>query len=139
MQILQFLSVDAFETEYKRSFFNAHTKKLESKLAHPPLCSLFKKLLLTELIISALYDLSNKRKRFRFLENPWFVSAMAYVGKFGIAASFAVIYVFASELYPTVVRAIGMGMSSMVAGFGLILGPQLVRLVLFFALNSKMS
>lgn len=61
-------------------------------------------------------------------DNPWFVSAMAYVGKFGIAASFAVIYVFASELYPTVVRGVGMGMSSMVAGSGLILGPHLIRL-----------
>ncbi|VDK30686.1 unnamed protein product [Gongylonema pulchrum] len=64
-------------------------------------------------------------------EHPWFIAAMAYVGKFGIAASFAVIYIFSGELYPTVVRAIGMGMSSMVAGSGLILAPYLVRLVGF--------
>ncbi|VDK43909.1 unnamed protein product [Anisakis simplex] len=61
-------------------------------------------------------------------EHPWIISGLAYVGKFGIAGSFAVIYIFAGELYPTVLRAMGMGMSSMVAGFGLILGPYLVRL-----------
>ncbi|VDM38107.1 unnamed protein product [Toxocara canis] len=61
-------------------------------------------------------------------EHPWIIAGLAYVGKFGIAGSFAVIYIFAGELYPTVVRAIGMGMSSMVAGLGLILGPHLVRL-----------
>ena len=49
---------------------------------------------------------------------------MAFVGKFGIAGSFAVIYIFAGELYPTVVRAFGMGMSSMVAGIGLVRFPH---------------
>ncbi|VDN52935.1 unnamed protein product [Dracunculus medinensis] len=61
-------------------------------------------------------------------KHPWVVAGLAYTGKFGIAASFAVIYIFAGELYPTVVRAIGMGMSSMVAGLGLILAPHVVRL-----------
>ncbi|EFO15376.2 hypothetical protein LOAG_13134, partial [Loa loa] len=61
-------------------------------------------------------------------EHPLFVAIMAYVGKFGIAASFAVIYLFSGELYPTVLRALGMGMSSMVAGSGLILAPYVVRL-----------
>uniref|UniRef100_A0A914VRE5 Major facilitator superfamily (MFS) profile domain-containing protein n=1 Tax=Plectus sambesii TaxID=2011161 RepID=A0A914VRE5_9BILA len=58
----------------------------------------------------------------------WMVAGLAFLGKFGIAGSFAVIYIFAGELYPTVVRAVGMGMSSMVAGSGLILGPYLIRL-----------
>ncbi|VDK84968.1 unnamed protein product, partial [Onchocerca ochengi] len=61
-------------------------------------------------------------------EHPLFIAIMAYVGKFGIAGSFAVIYLFSGELYPTVLRAIGMGMSSMVAGSGLILAPYIVRL-----------
>lgn len=64
-----------------------------------------------------------------FIEHPLFVAIMAYVGKFGIAGSFAVIYLFSGELYPTVLRALGMGMSSMVAGSGLILAPYVVRLV----------
>ncbi|VDM91375.1 unnamed protein product [Litomosoides sigmodontis] len=61
-------------------------------------------------------------------EHPMFVAIMAYVGKFGIAGSFAVIYLFAGELYPTVLRGLGMGVSSMVAGSGLILAPYIVRL-----------
>lgn len=63
------------------------------------------------------------------LEFGYVVSGLAFLGKFGIAASFAIIYIFAGELYPTVVRAIGMGMSSMVAGSGLLLAPYLVNLV----------
>ncbi|VBB34019.1 unnamed protein product [Acanthocheilonema viteae] len=61
-------------------------------------------------------------------KHPLFVAIMAYIGKFGIAGSFAVIYLFSGELYPTVLRALGMGMSSMVAGSGLILAPYIVRL-----------
>lgn len=57
------------------------------------------------------------------------VAVLAFLGKFGIAGSFSIIYIFAGELYPTVVRAVGMGMSSMVAGSGLILGPYLIQLV----------
>ncbi|CAJ0593624.1 unnamed protein product [Cylicocyclus nassatus] len=59
---------------------------------------------------------------------PWLVASASFVGKFGVGAGFAVIYIFAGELYPTVVRAIGMGMSSMVAGSGLLLAPHIVRL-----------
>lgn len=61
-------------------------------------------------------------------EYPWFVACASFVGKFGVGSGFAVIYIFAGELYPTVVRAIGMGMSSMVAGSGLLLAPHIVKL-----------
>ncbi|PIO70893.1 hypothetical protein TELCIR_07224 [Teladorsagia circumcincta] len=63
-----------------------------------------------------------------FIEYPWFVASASFVGKFGVGSGFAVIYIFAGELYPTVVRAIGMGMSSMVAGSGLLLAPHIVKL-----------
>lgn len=67
---------------------------------------------------------------FRHLtDKKWVISGLAFVGKFGIAASFAIIYIFAGELYPTVLRAVGMGMSSMVAGIGLLVAPYLVYLV----------
>ncbi|XGW23045.1 hypothetical protein V3C99_005356 [Haemonchus contortus] len=59
---------------------------------------------------------------------PWLVASASFVGKFGVGSGFAVIYIFAGELYPTVVRAIGMGMSSMVAGSGLLLAPHIVKL-----------
>ena len=54
---------------------------------------------------------------------------MAMIGKFQIAASFAVIYVYAGELMPTVVRSEAMGISSFVAGIGLLLFPYINALV----------
>ena len=50
-------------------------------------------------------------------------------GKFQIAASFAVIYVYAGELIPTVVRSESMGVSSFVAGLGLLMFPYINALV----------
>lgn len=57
--------------------------------------------------------------------NPWITVTLAMVGKFQIAASFAVIYVYAGELMPTVVRSEAMGISSFVAGIGLLLFPYI--------------
>jgi hypothetical protein len=51
------------------------------------------------------------------------------VTKFCIAGSFAVIYVFAGELLPTVVRSSAMGIASFVAGIGLLTFPFIVELV----------
>ncbi|KAH9489646.1 hypothetical protein Btru_045564 [Bulinus truncatus] len=48
---------------------------------------------------------------------------LAMVGKFGITASYAIIYLMAAELFPTVVRSIGMGVASMSARIGGILAP----------------
>ena len=38
-------------------------------------------------------------------EDPWWTVSLAMIGKFNIALSFAVIYVYAGELMPTVVRS----------------------------------
>ena len=54
---------------------------------------------------------------------------LAVIGKFQIAASFAVIYVYAGELMPTVVRSEAMGISSFVAGIGLLIFPHINALV----------
>ena len=69
--------------------------------------------------------------RFLFLldSNPWITVTLAMIGKFQIAASFAVIYVYAGELMPTVVRSEAMGISSFVAGIGLLLFPYINALV----------
>ena len=61
--------------------------------------------------------------------NPWITVTLAMIGKFQIAASFAVIYVYAGELMPTVVRSEAMGISSFVAGIGLLLFPYINALV----------
>lgn len=51
------------------------------------------------------------------------LSGLAMVGKFGISASFAVIYVYTAEIFPTVVRQTGIGVSSMFARMGGVLAP----------------
>ena len=50
-------------------------------------------------------------------------------GKFFIASTFAVIYVYSAELFPTVVRQVGVGSSSMCARIGGLIQPQFGRLV----------
>ena len=76
--------------------------------------------------------------RFLFLldSNPWITVTLAMIGKFQIAASFAVIYVYAGELMPTVVRSEAMGISSFVAGIGLLLFPYINALVSHYFLSN---
>ncbi|XP_060798864.1 organic cation transporter protein [Neoarius graeffei] len=51
-------------------------------------------------------------------------TAVAITGKFGITGSFAVIYVYTAELFPTVLRQTGIGVSSMWARIGGVLAPM---------------
>ncbi|XP_078666051.1 organic cation transporter protein-like isoform X2 [Branchiostoma floridae x Branchiostoma belcheri] len=53
----------------------------------------------------------------------WMTTTLAMTGKFCITASFAVIYIFSAEIFPTVVRQIGIGMSSMNARVGGMVAP----------------
>lgn len=57
--------------------------------------------------------------------SPWITVILAMFGKFQIAGSFAVIYVYAGELMPTVVRSEAMGISSFFAGTGLLIFPYI--------------
>ena len=56
------------------------------------------------------------------------VSITALGGRFCIFASFAVLYVYSAELFPTVVRNAGLGMSSLSARVGGIVAPFIVLL-----------
>ncbi|KAJ7380520.1 hypothetical protein OS493_008985 [Desmophyllum pertusum] len=58
--------------------------------------------------------------------NPAWLSASAMLGKFCISASFAVLYVYAAELFPTVIRNIGMGVTTVASRVGGILCPFVV-------------
>lgn len=49
------------------------------------------------------------------------------IGKFGISAAFAIIYVYTVELFPTIVRNSGIGASSMCARVGGMIGPYIVN------------
>lgn len=53
----------------------------------------------------------------------WLIITLSMFGKFCITASYAVIYVFTAEIFPTVVRNVGVGSSSMVARIGGALAP----------------
>lgn len=53
---------------------------------------------------------------------------LAMLGKIGAAAAFAVIYVWSAELYPTVVRNVGMGASSSCARIGGMVSPYIADL-----------
>ncbi|XP_054833080.1 organic cation/carnitine transporter 2-like isoform X1 [Eublepharis macularius] len=53
---------------------------------------------------------------------------LVMIGKFGITASFSMVYVYTAELYPTVVRNMGVGASSMASRIGSILSPYFVYL-----------
>ncbi|XP_064652869.1 organic cation transporter protein-like isoform X2 [Lineus longissimus] len=52
----------------------------------------------------------------------------AMIGKFGISASFSIIYVYSAEVFPTVVRNVGVGSGSMHARIGGLVAPQIARL-----------
>ncbi|XP_076389828.1 organic cation transporter 1 isoform X1 [Megachile rotundata] len=61
----------------------------------------------------------------------WVTVSLAMIGKFGIAASFAVFYVFVGELLPTVLRSQAMGVASFIAGIGLLGFPYIVHLAVY--------
>nr|KAG5711083.1 hypothetical protein BaRGS_004727 [Batillaria attramentaria] len=58
----------------------------------------------------------------------WLTVALAMVGKLGIAGAFATIWVYTSELLPTVIRNSGVGASSFCARIGAIISPYIANL-----------
>ncbi|XP_072014083.1 organic cation transporter protein-like [Amphiura filiformis] len=55
-------------------------------------------------------------------------TTVAMIGKFGLSAAFSIIYIYSAELFPTVVRSIGMGVSSMSARVSGVLSPIILLL-----------
>lgn len=56
---------------------------------------------------------------------PWLLVVFAMFGKLCITASYAIIYVLTAEIFPTVVRNVGVGSSSMIARIGGALAPYI--------------
>ncbi|WAR08263.1 ORCT-like protein [Mya arenaria] len=61
----------------------------------------------------------------------WITVVLSNVGKFGVSAAFAIIYVWSAELFPTLVRNSGMGSSSMMARVGSMISPYIADLGTF--------
>ncbi|CAL1273866.1 unnamed protein product [Larinioides sclopetarius] len=56
--------------------------------------------------------------------DPWWLGVtVSMLGKFCITCSFAIAFIFTAEIFPTVVRNIGLGSASVFARFGSILAP----------------
>ncbi|XP_067838661.1 solute carrier family 22 member 4-like [Heptranchias perlo] len=55
-------------------------------------------------------------------------TVLVMIGKIGITITFAIIYIFSAELYPTVVRNMGIGVCSMASRIGSIISPYFVYL-----------
>lgn len=64
-----------------------------------------------------------------FSNVQWFITSLAMVGKFTISSANAVAPVFTAELYPTIIRNIGVGANNVSAGIALLLVPYLWELV----------
>ncbi|XP_042906962.1 organic cation transporter protein [Parasteatoda tepidariorum] len=54
---------------------------------------------------------------------PWLATSLAMIGKFCITASFGLLYLYTGELFPTVVRNVAIGSSSMWGRIGSIIAP----------------
>jgi len=54
---------------------------------------------------------------------------LAMVGKLGATAAFVIVYIFAGELFPTNVRASGLGMCNIFARAGGILAPEIITML----------
>ncbi|KAG8193142.1 hypothetical protein JTE90_006974 [Oedothorax gibbosus] len=62
---------------------------------------------------------------------PWLQTTFAMVGKFCVTGSFGLLYLYTSELFPTVVRSASLGSCSMCARIGSILAPFVRELGLY--------
>lgn len=49
-------------------------------------------------------------------------------GKFGFTMAFSIVYIYTAEIYPTVLRNVGMGMCSSAARIGSITAPYVIYL-----------
>lgn len=64
-----------------------------------------------------------------FVDLVWLELIFVCTGIVGMSVSFTTVYLYSGELFPTVIRNIGVGTSSMCARIGSIAAPHIVSLV----------
>ena len=91
-----------------------------------PLCfyKLFQYLGIYFLLLSSLLLSGMAAIPAGFMEDGTPRTALALIGKFGASASFAIVYLYTAELYPTQIRSTAVGMCSMMARIGGFAAPQ---------------
>ncbi len=60
------------------------------------------------------------------LDLTWAQLLVAFIGKLAVTASFNIIYLVTSELYPTAIRGASVAISSMIGRIGSIVAPWVV-------------
>lgn len=63
---------------------------------------------------------------------------LASLGLVGMAISFPTIYLYSGEVYPTVVRNVGVGLGSIAARIGSIIAPYIATMVIYNIYNTIM-
>ncbi|NXA94325.1 S22AD protein, partial [Melanocharis versteri] len=61
-------------------------------------------------------------------DQPVVITVLAIIGKFTSTAAFSTSYVYAAEVFPTIVRQTGMGLGSTMARVAGILAPLIIPL-----------
>lgn len=60
---------------------------------------------------------------------PWLEVLVPIIAKMCIASAFTVIYMYAGELFPTVIRGFAIGIASTTSQIGLVVTPYILYLV----------
>lgn len=61
--------------------------------------------------------------------SEWLTITLAMIGKFSVSSSNVIMPVFTAELFPTVIRNLGVGSSNIPAGIALMIVPYLWNMV----------
>lgn len=66
------------------------------------------------------------------ISNSNFTVLLATLGLAGMSLSFPTIYLYSSEVFPTVIRNVGVGLGSVCARVGSMIAPYIATMVIFF-------
>merc|ERR1712203_230247 len=64
--------------------------------------------------------------------DPLIPTILSLIGKFGSTSSFAIVFVYTAEMFPTEIRSSAVGSSSTCARVGGILAPQVANLAVYW-------